>query len=180
MEIVPARFQSTHPRGVRLTTTPLAQLLTNFNPRTHVGCDLDFQGNGRHPGNFNPRTHVGCDEDSAHTKAELWDFNPRTHVGCDLLKSSTEFVPFLFQSTHPRGVRPTGGRLQARGRAISIHAPTWGATQPTARRSPSPWHFNPRTHVGCDLRISAAATLTFYFNPRTHVGCDPASRTAPV
>ena len=33
-------FQSTHPRGVRrLTTTPTLST-SDFNPRTHVGCDL--------------------------------------------------------------------------------------------------------------------------------------------
>ena len=76
-----------------------------------------------------------------------------------------------FQSTHPRGVRRNRVRSRARHR-----------------------HFNPRTHVGCDMRIlprywsktSFQSThprgvrrreLNFVglpenFNPRTHVGCD--------
>ena len=33
----------------------------NFNPRTHVGCDLSVCGVGVSPTDFNPRTHVGCD-----------------------------------------------------------------------------------------------------------------------
>ena len=33
------RFQSTHPRGVRLYVSTLRLCTGNFNPRTHVGCD---------------------------------------------------------------------------------------------------------------------------------------------
>ena len=33
------QFQSTHPRGVRLTGSRSTRLYWNFNPRTHVGCD---------------------------------------------------------------------------------------------------------------------------------------------
>ena len=39
---------------------------------------------------------------------------------------------YLFQSTHPRGVRPALPRQGQGGEAISIHAPTWGATQSCA------------------------------------------------
>ena len=34
----------------------------------------------------------------------------------------------LFQSTHPRGVRPDKAIDNIEAKAISIHAPTWGAT----------------------------------------------------
>ena len=77
---------------------------------------------------FNPRTHVGCDISfhSAHLTA--FYFNPRTHVGCDLNR--------LVQ-------RVAVGE-------ISIHAPTWGATQRHQPRLSGAVYFNPRTHVGCD------------------------------
>ena len=39
--------------------------------------------------------------------------------------------------------------------------------------------FNPRTHVGCDLRIVRKIGLFASFNPRTHVGCDPAAHPSP-
>ena len=81
--------------------------------------------------------------------------------------------------------------------AISIHAPTWGATSRTRFRSVRRTrYFNPRTHVGCDLfpQILNLCRLGFQsthprgvrrlsrkegktkedFNPRTHVGCDDA------
>ena len=59
-------FQSTHPSGVRLHTSPRKRKSRDFNPRTPVGCDQM----GRLPPsarfNFNPRTPVGCDWASAY------------------------------------------------------------------------------------------------------------------
>ena len=37
---VTGQFQSTHPRGVRLTIRSLMQMFGSFNPRTHEGCDF--------------------------------------------------------------------------------------------------------------------------------------------
>ena len=54
-------------------------------------------------------------------------FNPRTRVGCDLTLR-VMVMGTVFQSTHPRGVRPgyyVGGLLSD---LVSIHAPAWGAT----------------------------------------------------
>ena len=80
-------------------------------------------------------------------------FNPRTHAGCDYRALARGFNASI----------------------VSIHAPTQGATtspngrrrstqrfNPRTRRRPSlrralplrPWRFNPRTHAGCDLRVS--------------------------
>ena len=98
------------------------------------------------------------------------DFNPRTHVGCD-----ADFYHLLYMDE------------------ISIHAPTWGATelrkskgirckfQSTHPRGVRPFgeisftdltHFNPRTHVGCDKAGICPLLPHIHFNPRTHVGCD--------
>ena len=99
-----------------------------------------------------------------------------------------------FQSTHPRGVRPLLSSYLCRLVLISIHAPTWGATSAFAlkrsfikisihaptwgattyswRPTQYPYHFNPRTHVGCDIGSQRTFTRKLYFNPRTHVGCD--------
>ena len=75
-------------------------------------------------------------------------FNPRTRVGCDR-QPATKHALYLFQSTHPCGVRPpiyanqhghVGFNPRTRvgcdnGRVyrttdvmVSIHAPVWGAT----------------------------------------------------
>ena len=77
-----------------------------FNPRTHVGCDIEIFLIEFIYLDFNPRTHVGCDLTVLVPFLCVKDFNPRTHVGCD-------------QNANP-SVNPTG---------ISIHAPTWGATE---------------------------------------------------
>ena len=55
-------------------------------------------------------------------------FNPRTHVGCDHLSCCAWKATDEFQSTHPRGVRHNGFVILNVIREISIHAPTWGAT----------------------------------------------------
>ena len=81
-----------------------------------------------------------------------------------------------FQSTHPSGVRPAEVADRVPDPLISIHAPQWGATHarvayaalcaisihaPQWGATPSPTtvrlrsgHFNPRTPVGCDKRLS--------------------------
>ena len=55
-------------------------------------------------------------------------FNPRTHTGCDLHWYEAEYVGYVFQSTHPHGVRHFLRHLLCY--CLS---------------------FNPRTHTGCDI-----------------------------
>ena len=56
------KFQSTHPRGVRRRRCPSVSITgSDFNPRTHVGCDFIRSIQEWWASNFNPRTHVGCD-----------------------------------------------------------------------------------------------------------------------
>ena len=121
----------------------------NFNPRTHVGCDLSDTTINVNISDFNPRTHVGCDGLFGADETGWGDFNPRTHVGCDFeVVSEVTGIP-VFQSTHPCGVRrdlPLGlgrllyfnphthvgcdetGLITSNMLWISIHAPMWGAT----------------------------------------------------
>jgi len=85
----------------------------------------------------------------------------------------------MFQSTHPRGVRPGRGRpylyhmgvvsihAPARGATscfrllydlvyrVSIHAPARGATARSQLHLNPPAGFNPRTREGCDTRIGS-------------------------
>ena len=101
------RFQSTHPRGVRPPTRSCARpLWTGFNPRTRVGCDASMCGT---------RSRSRC-------------FNPRTRVGCDRFMDLGDWMTDLFQSTHPRGVRPCRRSSVPDVETVSIHAPAWGAT----------------------------------------------------
>ena len=100
-------FQSTHPRGVRHLTTAHTARRSNFNPRTHVGCDL--------------HRHTGGQVGDISIHAPTW--GATTRYG-----ESNGWI--AFQSTHPRGVRRCRRITQLAYDAISIHAPTWGATKP--------------------------------------------------
>ena len=142
-------------------------------------------------------------------------FNPRTHVGCDLKDVSLKATVFVFQSTHPRGVRhktergrPGEGCFNPRthvgcdgiGRItpifceVSIHAPTWGATEKTAYcRLSFSVSIHAPTWGATENQLVTSSTggfqsthprgvrhsqpyragcLHLRFNPRTHVGCD--------
>ena len=57
----------------------------------------------------------------------------------------------VFQSTHPRGVRPQFAGRSSRYVLVSIHAPAWGATLMLSPLLLSVLRFNPRTRVGCDF-----------------------------
>ena len=82
---------------------------------------------------------------------------PRFHVGVTPFKGR-KCAEKVFQSAHPRGVRP------------------W-----TAIRSPSTNPgFNPRTREGCDQRRPAGEYLHQCFNPRTREGCDRGRRLAGI
>ena len=119
-------------------------------------------------------------------------FNPRTHVGCDRMVNapfSTSFVSIHaptwgatslrtlafgfagFQSTHPRGVRPSPARSCFGCLVFQSTHPRGVRHNPLANRI-LPDSFNPRTHVGCDYGGYRMFPATYRFNPRTHVGCD--------
>ena len=124
-------FQSTHPRGVRLS----------------AGTTLHFtdQFQSTHPRGVR-RSHGQC------SAPHRTSFNPRTRVGCDGKPICNARAKKAFQSTHPRGVRQNCRRRQKNYKKVSIHAPAWGATHPTfPSLRPRP-RFNPRTRVGCDQK----------------------------
>ena len=99
-------FQSTHPRGVRLSTLQHARVLLHFNPRTRVGCDAGIVRR-RSLDNLFQSTH------------------PR---GVRLHCHTHRCTAARFQSTHPRGVRHATQWFSLTDEQISIHAPAWGAT----------------------------------------------------
>ena len=140
------QFQSTHPCGVRQSQVIFAWL---WDVSIHAPV-------------------WGATKGTQHLNAFL-GFNPRTRVGCDMLLEQKR-LKYLFQSTHPCGVRQ-----------ITKFSPSFVRC------------FNPRTRVGCDLRVlKITLTLVFQsthpcgvrlpkpskklpknsFNPRTRVGCD--------
>ena len=168
--------------------------VTYFNPRTHVGCDFASTLTADSFANFNPRTHVGCDAlhravrrvqgISIHAPTwgatwrrsrgtPSWHFNPRTHVGCALLlRTNLPGLEYFNPRTHV-GCDVSGEVGQSVKCAISIHAPTWGAT---LKENVGNTTFTISIHAptwGATLNFLRAAHNEEHFNPRTHVGCDP-------
>ena len=100
------QFQSTLPRGERLSVFAPAQQPAYFNPRSREGSDA------HHPSVFFHFTH----------------FNPRSREGSDELNAYERIRYLRFQSTLPRGERRTVTIADRDGNKISIHAPARGAT----------------------------------------------------
>ena len=79
------QFQSTHPRGVRLSLSQRLAYLLKFQSTHPRGVRLRLINN----------------------ELDIFlCFNPRTHEGCDSVMLITSDNLLRFQSTHPRGVRP--------------------------------------------------------------------------
>ena len=185
-------FQSTLPRGERQTTNSSCIVFHHFNPRSHEGSDVKSavtfiqqtisihaptrgatfialvsslsygfqstlprgerqQRDQRHSRNcyFNPRSHEGSDY------SRLWAlllhqyFNPRSHEGSDSI--SFDICTMTAISIHA----PTRGATEVDpakyyDQGISIHAPTRGATRRFLKFSPEQGNFNPRSHEGSD------------------------------
>ena len=100
------KFQSTHPRGVR---PMLASLLS---------VTMAFQST--HPRGVRPNG-----PEVTISVAKFQSTHPR---GVRLRKRIKEAQEKAFQSTHPRGVRLRAIGKRCHWSWISIHAPTWGAT----------------------------------------------------
>ena len=101
------QFQSTLPRGERLSTLKTQRLPICFNPRSHEGSDLLYRNclfcsvvsihapargatktihNIRpHTACFNPRSHEGSDTELLEEKEDEISFNPRSHEGSDCM-----------------------------------------------------------------------------------------------
>ena len=144
----PVKFQSTHPRRVR-RPRGRARQIASFNPRTHAGAPPD-SARACTRGCFNPRTHAGCDW--RHSRC-VWHWAVSIHAptqGATRSYLRDKRPKLVFQSTHPRRVRPSATTDDVVVFQVSIHAPTQGATVLSSNASDVRTCFNPRTHAGCD------------------------------
>ena len=167
-------FQSTHPRGVRRKAQH--HHVARGDVSIHApawGATTRDSGMAVALLRFNPRTRVGCDPPQGRPFPPRCSFNPRTRVGCDPLAVTNLACRAMFQSTHPRGVRP------AEFIATSLTKRKFQSTHPRGVRHAKAgkeyvdeWSFNPRTRVGCDWASWRAPCIPTGFNPRTRVGCD--------
>ena len=126
------QFQSTRPRGARLKGAANREREQRFQSTRPRGARRGRTAQPAHIVCFNPRAHVG--RDSRLSSFGILDncFNPRAHVGRDLV-GGPYAQGCLFQSTRPRGAR-LKAPPQLLVLSVSIHAPTWGATEGAALR----------------------------------------------
>ena len=85
----------------------------------------------------------------------------------------------MFQSTHPRRVRPEQGekpRADRKGFNPRTREGCDGARSTRLRPTSS---FNPRTREGCDAARRLRGPRLYRFNPRTREGCDSAPYGSP-
>ena len=101
--------------------------------------------------NFNPRSRVGNDESGECLFNTVVDFNPRSRVGNDLSICGGVSIVGGFQSTFPRGERPSANTPPFAALNISIHVPAWGTTNMDAIKIVLILNFNPRSRVGNDI-----------------------------
>ena len=144
---------------------------------------------------FNPRTHVGCDHAAGAQSLSLILISIHAPTWGATVETTSNLSGYPeFQSTHPRGVRPSSSLCNSLQALIFQSTHPRGVRQQYADQLAAPFNFNPRTHVGCDAeackevraafefqsthprgvrRYFAASSVEIsYFNPRTHVGCD--------
>ena len=119
-------FQSTRPRGARLSCQIHRNRRIGFNPRAHGGRDHLTRFTNPLITSFNPRAHGGRDD---LTWSRDIDLRVSIHAptGGATLMCIFARGKKMFQSTRPRGARP----LAIKGKSsdlVSIHAPTGGAT----------------------------------------------------
>ena len=105
------RFLTANPRTVSIHAPVWGATLKT--QQDHLG--IGFQST--HPCGVRPYTYLAIRKSAVSIHAPVWgatgrtnrlnetcSFNPRTRVGCDTLNFIT-YMRFLFQSTHPCGVR---------------------------------------------------------------------------
>ncbi len=192
-----ATGKSTRPRGARLRRTICDFWSRNFNPRARMGRDTSRTPIRASPCSFNPRARVGRDSLWTSLSQSFASFNPRARLGRNFLHTTSPAVVTLFQSTRPRGARPSprnvrpcpllfqstrprGARLldcnsYTDSALVSIHAPAWGATSLGNGDTGPHSCFNPRARVGRDLPSSTSRPLPTCFNPCARVGRDTRS-----
>ena len=172
----PARsqFQSTHPHGVRRGGSfrrPF--LISNFNPRTRMGCDQRRQAGGQ-PGGIS--IHAPAWGATTRLRAvclPISDFNPRTRMGCDFLPPPFPALAGAISIHAPAWGATLSLISPAQRPAISIHAPAWGATFEAEFHKLYDNKFQSTHPHGVRQLIYGRCLYGRYFNPRTRMGCDP-------
>ena len=121
-------FQSAHPHGVRLRYDLTPQNVCSFNPRTHTGCDA-FRTSSK---GKSCMVSIHAPTRGATMTIFTKTINRYVSIHAPTRGATTstllKMVKYMFQSTHPHGVRHNLGSFLEKIKS-----------------------FNPRTHTGCDL-----------------------------
>ena len=99
-----------------------------FDPRSHAGSDISLWLTPPHLMRFDPRSHAGSDHSISRSSETQPGFDPRSHAGSDAFWCGLNLGNLKFRSTLPRGERRDEHRQGRHAQAVSIHAPTRGAT----------------------------------------------------
>ena len=127
-------FQSTLPRGERPSAERLGGVLWDFNPRSHEGSDLLWSGyrTKLRDISIHAPTRGATSISSVTDPVFIISIHAPTR-GATVSYLSQQQHTEEFQSTLPRGERPSRTSYREFILTISIHAPTRGATW---------WRFN--------------------------------------
>ena len=116
---------------------------------------------------------MGCDtraQLAAYKEGVFQSTHPRGVRPC--VQQQPGLCYWAFQSTHPRGVRRQEACLPSPRKKFQSTHPR-GVRPSISVTSLRPFfHFNPRTRVGCDWDRPSSTASRLHFNPRTRVGCD--------
>ena len=170
-------FQSTLRRTERRRCLGISTpLLYYFNPRSDERSDPVRSFSPSQICNFNPRSDERSDSVDLLLAADFRYFNPRSDERSDVM------TPTLFMrlaiSIHAPTNGATKGAFYTNIRwTISIHAPTNGATLPPKKPPPPIRNFNPRSDERSDASPHRAIVHSVNFNPRSDERSDSLRRT---
>ena len=147
----------------------------SFNPRTHTGCDyvesyktfLNERFQSTHPHGVRhllrvPGRHLGQVSIHAPTRGATSPTLPNNIASLVSIHAPTRgatsyglgsLSPRLFQSTHPHGVRQATTIAFSTLQGFQSTHPHGVRLTDMSGRSTHPC-FNPRTHTGCDRRLT--------------------------
>ena len=148
-------FQSTRPRGARRLpgTCRACTASVSIHAPTRGATDLQ-RGDAAAAGvSIHAPTRGATIPPKELQKLKTVSIHAPTR-GATVLRSASSSEVLMFQSTRPRGARPTGRQRFVPAQQVSIHAPTRGAT-PCWLGSERQLCFNPRAHAGRDNHDNA-------------------------
>ena len=121
-------FQSTHPCGVRLSTSRKMVILNLFQSTHPCGVRQSQCSRPVTHKQFQSTHPCGVRHLARCNGYDRRGFNPRTRVGCDAVQGKSQIIRAV--SIHAPVWGATDFRvLSYRAKNVSIHAPVWGATQ---------------------------------------------------